>query len=118
MIIREDENEYRLKTPEKFAFLDSFCVKTTEWCKARITALALPDRSNVQFFVVPSITRECDHGCLNFPTGFNDTPRTGREHWTGFLKRCSTSVFEVLIFIPAMSHAVAKPFNDRRPDSE
>ena len=34
-----------------------------------------------------------------------------KEHWTGFLKRQRTSVLEMLISIPAMSHAPAKRFN-------
>ena len=59
--------------------------------------------------VLPSITREWNPRYLNF----------FREHWTRFLKRCSTLVLEVLIFIPAMSHAAAMPFNACwKPDSK
>ena len=55
----------------------------------------------------------------NFSICFDDTPPTCREHWTGFLERCRSSVLEVLIFISAMSHAAAKPFNACwRPDSK
>ena len=48
---------------------------------------------------------------LNFSTCFNKTPPNCGKHWTGFFKRCSTSVSEMLVFIPAMSHAAAIPFN-------
>ena len=40
MTVGEDGDEYRFKYRE-FAFLDSFCFKTTERCKAHIAALAL-----------------------------------------------------------------------------
>ena len=85
---------------ESFVFLNCSRFKTTEWCEARITAVALPDRrfnssSSLSLFVnaTPSY--------LNFFTYFNDTPPTCREHWTRFLERCRTSVLEVLIFISA-----------------
>ena len=103
---------------ENFAFLDSSCFKTTEWCKARNAALALPDRASNFLFCFPSLVNATPR-YLNFSTCFNDTPPTCREHWTEFLKRWRTSVLEVVIFIPAKSHAVAKPFDACwRPDSE
>ena len=94
---------------ESFAFLDSSRFKTTEWCKARITALALPDRTSNSSSCLPSLVNTSLR-YLNFFNCFNDTPPTCREHWTEFLERRSTSVLEVLIFIPAMSHVAAKLF--------
>ena len=95
---------------ESFVFLDSSSFKMTEWCKARITALALPDQTSNSSSSLPSLVNATPR-YLNFFTCFNDAPPTCREHWTGFLERCSTAVLEVLIFIPAMSHAATKPFN-------
>ena len=84
--------------------------KTTEWCKACIVALALPDRTFNCTVCLSSLVNATPR-YLNFSTSFNDTPPTCREHWTGFLEKCSTSVLEVQIFIPGMSHAAAKLFN-------
>ena len=94
---------------KNFAFLDNSHFKTAEWFKACITALALPDRTSNSSSCQPSLLNATPR-YLNFSTCFNDTPPTCREHWTGFLERCEASVLEVLIFIPAMSHAAAKPF--------
>ena len=100
MTIAEDEDDYQI-----------------EWQKPRITALASPDRTFNSSSCLPSIVNGTP--CyLNF-TCFTDGPLTYKEHWTEFLKRCTISVFEVLILIPAMSHAAAKPFNACwTPDSE
>jgi len=47
-----------LKT-ESFVFFDNSRFITTEYCKARITALALPVRvTTIQLFILPSVTRE------------------------------------------------------------
>ena len=101
---------------ENFAFLDNFRFKTTEWCKVRITALALSDRTSNSWSCLLSLVIATPR-YLKFSTSFNDTPPTCKKHCTGFLKRCRTSVLEVLIFISAMSHAAAKPFNAWwRPD--
>ena len=81
---------------ESYAFLNSYSFKTTEWCKARITALAFPDRTSISLFCLPSLVNATPR-YLNFSTCFNDTPPTRREHWTRFLERCSTSIFEMLI---------------------
>ena len=55
---------------------------------------------------------------LNSSTCFNDTPPACREHGTGFLGKCITSVLKVLIFIPAIIHAAGKPLNTCwRPDT-
>ena len=103
---------------ESFAFLDSSRLKTTEWCKARITAFALPDRTSYSLSCFSSLVNATPR-YLNFSTCFYDTPPTCREHWTEFFKRRNTSVLEVLIIIPAMSHATAKQFNAYwRPNSE
>ena len=95
---------------ESFAFLDSCCFMTTEWCEAHITALALPDRTSNSSSCLPSLVNVTPR-YFNFSTCFNDTQPTCRKHWTGFLERCKTSVLEMLIFIPAISHAGARPFN-------
>ena len=103
---------------KSFVFLNSSRFKTTEWCKARITALALPDRTSTSSSCLSSLVNAIPR-YLNFFTCVNDTPSICREHWTEFLERCRFSVLEVLIFVPAMSHAAAKPFNACwRPDSE
>ena len=95
---------------ESFAFLYSSSFKVTEWCKARITALALPDQTPNSLSYLPSLVNAIPR-YLNFSVCFNNTLLTQRKQWTGFLKRCSNSVLEVLIFIRAMLHAAAKPFN-------
>ena len=95
---------------KNFAFPDSFRFKTTKCCKARLAAIALPDRTSNSSSSLPSFVNSTP-SYLNFSTYFNDTPPTCRKDWTGFLKRCSTSVLEILIFIPAMSHAAANSFN-------
>jgi len=43
---------------ESFAFFENSRFMTTEYFKTRITVLALPIRG-LQFFVLPSIIREC-----------------------------------------------------------
>ena len=95
---------------ESFAFLDSSRFWTSDWCKARITALALPDRTSNSLSCLPSLANATPR-YLNFSTCFNDTQPTCREHWNGFIERCNTSILEELIFIPAMSHTAAKPFS-------
>ena len=108
---------------EGFVFLDSFRFKTTEWCKARIMALALPDQifnssSCLSCLAIQSLVNATPRD-LNFSACFNDTPPTCRQHWTGFLERCRTSILEVVIFISAMSQAAKNSFNARwRSDSE
>ena len=112
MTTGKDKTTINLNT-ESFAFLDSSRFRTTEWCKARITALALLDRtsnSSSYLLLLVNVTPRY----LNFSICFNDTPPTCREHWTGFFERCRTSVLEVLIFIPAMSHAAANAVFEAR----
>ena len=43
---------------ESFACFDNSRFMATELCKARVTVLALSN-SGIQFFVLPSVTREC-----------------------------------------------------------
>ena len=101
---------------ESFAFLNNYRFKTTEWCKARITALALPNQTSNSSSCLPTLVNATPR-YLNFSTCFNNTPPTCRKYWTGFLKKYGTSVLEVLIFIPAILHASAKAFNTCwRPD--
>ena len=98
---------------ESFAFLDSSRLKTIEWCKARISALVLSDRTSNSSSCLPSLVNATSR-YLKFSTYFNDTPSTCKERWTGFLEGCSISVpvLEMLIFIPAIPHAdAAKPFH-------
>ena len=103
---------------ENFAFLDSSRFKTNEWFIARIKALDFSDEK-CNFPSCLSSLVNVTPRYLNFFNCFNDTPYTCRKNWTEFLGRSITSVLEVLIFIPAMSHAAAKPFNACwRPDSE
>ena len=94
---------------ESFAFLTNSHFKTTEWCKARMTALALRDRTSNSSSCLPSLVNATPR-YLNFSTCFNDTPPICREYWTGFLEKYTTSVLEVLSFIPAMSHAPANSY--------
>ena len=102
---------------ESFAFFDNSRFMTTEQCKARITALALPIRVSNSSSCLPSLVNATPR-YLNFSTCFSVAPFTCNTHWLGFLKRWSTSVLAVLIFIPAVWHASAKLFNVRwRPDS-
>ena len=102
---------------ESFVFFDSSGFKTTEWCKARITALTLLDRTSNALSCISSLVNATSR-YLNFSNCFNDTRPTSREHWTGYLESCSTSVLEMLVFIPAMSYAAAKSFNAfKRQDS-
>ena len=93
---------------KSFAFLDRYRFKTTEWCKARITALALPDRTSNSLFCLLSLVISTPR-YLNFSTCFHDTLPTCREHGQDFSKDV-VSQFWKFSFIPAMSHAAAKPF--------
>jgi len=87
------------------------------YCKARITALALPIRKSSSLSCLPLLVNTTPR-YLNFSTCFSDTPLTCNEQWSGFLERWSTSVSEALIFIPALLHVAAKSFNANwRPDS-
>ena len=70
------------------------------------SALALPDRTFNSSSCLPSLVNVTPR-YLYFSTRFHDTPTSCREHWTGFLERCKTSVLEVPIFVPAISHATA-----------
>ena len=78
-----------------------------------IIVLALPGKTSNSSSCHQSLVNATPR-YLNFSTCFNNTSPTCREHWTGLLKRCSTSVLKLLIFIPAMSHAAVKPFNARK----
>ena len=90
----------------------------TEWCKTRITALALADQITNYSSYPPSLVNATPR-YLNFSTCFNDSLPTRRAHWTVFLKTWSISDLEVLIFIPEMSHAAEKLFDAcQRSDSE
>ena len=91
---------------KSFAFLDSFHFKTTEWC------IAHRYRTSKFLSSIPSLVNATSRSaCLN------DTSPICIEYWTGFLERWSTSILKLLIFIPAMSHAVVNPFVAfRRPD--
>ena len=101
-----------------FAILDCSRFKTTEWFKARIAVLVLRDRTSDSSSFLPSIVKAISK-YFNFSTCFNDALTTRRDYWTRFPERFCSSVLEVLTFIPAMSHAAAKPFNACcRPDSE
>ena len=101
---------------ESFAFLNSSRFKTTELCKARISAFVLPDRISNFVSCLPSLVK-VTQAYLTFTC--NDTPPTCRKYWTGFLERWSTSVLEVLMFIPVIALAAAQPFNACwRPDPE
>ena len=98
---------------KRFAFLDSSCFKTSERCKTCIATPALPDRTPNSSCYFASLVN------TTLSTCFNDTTPTCKVLWTGFLEKWSTLVLEALIFIPAMSHAVAKLFNAcRRSDLE
>jgi len=84
-----------LKT-ERFAFFDNSRFMTIEYCKACITALALP--------IQVSSSSSCLPSHMNCYTNLQLT-------LSGFLEKWSTSVLIVLIFIPALSHATSKSFN-------
>ena len=103
---------------ESFAFFDNSRFMTTELCKARITALALPIRVSSSLSYLPSLVNATPR-YLNFSTWFSVAPFTCNTYWSGFLERWNTSVLVVLIFIPAVLHASAKLFNARwRSDFE
>ena len=83
----------------------------TEWCKAHITALAvlaLPDLTSNSSSCISSLVNAILK-YLNFATCFNDTPPTCNKRWAGFLEKLSTSVLEVLMFIPSLLLAATKP---------
>ena len=99
---------------ESFAFLESSRLQNFQ---ARITALALPDRTSNSSFGLLSLVNATPR-YLNF-TRFNDAQPTCREHWAEFLERCNNAIVEVLIFILTMSYAAAKSLNAFwRRDSE
>ena len=64
---------------------------------------------NIQFFNLSSNAGKCDLKILELLHCFNNTLPNCRELLTRILEKSSTLVFEVQIFISAMSHAAAKP---------
>ena len=74
----------------QFWFHDNRTVQNSHYC----TSLAC---SGVQFFVLPSVTRNATPRYLNFSTCFNVAPFTCNTHWSGFLERWRTSVLAMLI---------------------
>ena len=64
---------------ENFAFFDCLSFKTTERCKARITTLALSDRTTNCLSCLATLVNATSR-YLNFTICFNDTPPTCREH--------------------------------------
>ena len=101
---------------ESYAFFNNSRFMTTEYCKACITAPALPIRVCSSSSCLPSLVNVTPR-YLNFSTCFSVAPFTCNTHRSGFLETCSTFYLAVLIFISAVSHASAKLFNARwRPD--
>ena len=64
---------------ESLAFLNSSRFKTTECCKARTTALALPDRTFNSSSCLASLVNVTSR-YLNFSVCFNNTLQTCRGH--------------------------------------
>ena len=95
---------------KSFSFLDSYQFRTIKCCKACITVLTLSDRTSNSSSCLPSLVNATPRYSY-VSTCFNGTSLTYRENLTKFLEGWCTSVLEVLIFIPAMSHAAAKTFN-------
>ena len=72
----------------------------------------------IQFFVLPSVTRECNPKILELFYLFQCRSIPLQRALIRFLERRRTSVLAELIFISAISCASAKLFNARRrPDS-
>ena len=107
MTVGEEGHKYRLKH-RVFCFLDSSRSKTTEWCKTRITTLALPDRTSNFLSFLPSLVNVTPR-YLNFSIRFSNIPPTCKESWTK--NDVVTKFWKCQFFVPAMSHAAVKPFN-------
>ena len=74
--------------------------------------------SDIQFFVLSSVTRKWNPKILELLYLFPYRLLTCSTLWSGFLEGRSTSVLAVPIFIPAVWRASAKLFNAPwRPDS-
>ena len=70
---------------ESFPFFDNSRFMTTEWCKARITTLALPIRESSSLSCFPSLVNAIPR-YLNFSTCFSFAPFTYNTNDQGFLK--------------------------------
>ena len=70
---------------ESFAFLDSSRFMTTEWCKYRITSLALPDRTFNSSSCLPSLVNVTPRH-LNLSTCFNGTHQLAENIGEDFSK--------------------------------
>ena len=114
---RWGSDEYRLNHQEfclsrLFPFQDDWMVQNSHYS----TCFSW---SNIQFFVLPSIICKCDSKTLELRHMLLWYSPNVQRASDRILERCRTSDLEVLIFIPAMSHAAAKLFNAcLRPDSE
>ena len=92
-----------LKT-DSFAVFESSRFAATERQSSRRNALALPIRVSRSSLRLPSLANTTSR-YVNIFTCCSVLPLTCRIHCLGFVERHSTSVFLVLIFIPARSHA-------------
>ena len=102
-----------------FALLNNSNYKATESCKARITVVAMPERTSCSSSRLLSLVNAIPR-CINVTACFHDTLPTYKEYWTRISRKIKNLSFKVLIFIPAMSRAAAnKSFSSCwSPDSE
>ena len=77
---------------------------TTTRKSSRKTALTLPILVSISVFRLPSLVHTTPR-CSTFSTCCSVLPLTCSVHCLGFLESHNTSVFLVLIFIPARLHA-------------
>ena len=93
---------------KSFAFLDSPRFKTTEWCKAHIRELDLPNQTSNFLSCLPSLLNATKR-YRNFSTCFNDP--NCRAHSTRFLKRCRYLSFGNACFHSSNDICSCKPPN-------
>ncbi|TWW73494.1 hypothetical protein D4764_15G0008880 [Takifugu flavidus] len=85
---------------------------TTDQCRVLITADAAPIRLSIFCSILPSLVNKTPR-YLNSSTWGRISSLTRRRHSTYFQLRTMASDLEVLIFIPAASHAAANRSSDR-----
>jgi len=99
----EDRNKNRFKNWKLCGFENSRFA-TTEQQNSRRTVFSLPIRVSISLFRFPSHVNTTLR-YLNVSTCCRAFPLTCRIHCLGRLERHNTSIFSVLIFVPAWSHA-------------
>ena len=99
----------RIVTKKRFKIWQHF--NASKLCnhsdKAHAVLLVCSTNPYIHLVVPPSVTREYYLRYVNFSTCCSVWLLTWSTHWLSFLERHDTSVFSVLIFIPASSQAAA-----------